>query len=72
MRKRYGRLLLKAVIHELKNMGFEEIFLWVLEDNHRARRFYEKSGFRKSSQYIEDCIGGKRLKEVQYCYGLLG
>lgn len=71
MGKRYGRLLLNAVIHELKNMGFEEIFLWVLEDNHRARKFYEKSGFRKSNQYIEDCIGGKRLKEVQYCYELL-
>lgn len=42
MGKGYGRLLLQAVISELKKMGFDKVFLWVLEENRNARYFYEK------------------------------
>lgn len=45
MGKGYGRLLLQAVVSELKKMGFDKVFLWVLEENHNARHFYEKCGF---------------------------
>ena len=30
----------------LKDEGYERVSLWVLEKNERARRFYEKFGFR--------------------------
>ena len=66
--KGYGKLLLNAVIGELKNLSFQKVFLWVLEDNHRARHFYEKFGFRQSNHNMEICIGGKNLNEVQYCF----
>lgn len=62
--KGYGYRLLSKVVNELKNQGFEEVFLWVLEDNHRARKFYEKFGFLCTGDYIEDSIGGKELREV--------
>lgn len=65
--KGYGKLLLGAVVGELEQLGFDEIFLWVLEDNLRARKFYEKAGFTPSGNYLEDCIGGKELREMQYC-----
>lgn len=65
--KGYGKLLLDAVIGELKQLGFDEIFLWVLEDNLRARKFYEKVGFTFSGNYLNDNIGGKELREMQYC-----
>lgn len=68
MGKGYGKLLLDAVIEGLKQMGFHDVFLWVLEENGNARRFYEKFGFWKSGRYMENNIGGKRLREVQYCY----
>lgn len=68
MGKGYGRQLIEKVINELKAMGFETIFLWVLEDNYRARHFYEKCGFKNSGKYYDDNIGGKQLRELQYVY----
>ena len=64
--KGYGRLLLNKCIEELKECGFSKILLWVLEDNHRARSFYEKNGFICSQVFLEDNIGGKDLREVLY------
>ena len=68
MRKGYGRLLLQAVVGELKKMGFDKVFLWVLEENRNARYFYEKCGFTQTERCLSSDIGGKELKEVQYCY----
>lgn len=49
--------MLDFAVNELKSMGHKEIFLWVLEENNKARRCYEKHGFRFD--------GTKR--EVTYC-----
>jgi len=68
MGKGYGSKLLDAVMSELKNQGFTEVFLWVLEENSIARRFYEKYGFQCSYDYLDDNIGGKDLREVRYVY----
>ncbi len=70
MGKGYGTSLLKKAVEELKAMGFKTIFLWVLEENHRARLFYEKFGFKFSGKYLENNIGGKQLRELQYVYNL--
>ena len=64
--KGYGRLLFNKCVEELKRCGFEKVLLWVLEDNHRARHFYEKNGFIYSGTFMEDNIGGKNLREVLY------
>lgn len=64
--KGYGRLLLNKCIEELKQCGFSKVLLWVLEDNHRARKFYEKNGFICSKIFIDDNIGGKDVREVLY------
>lgn len=64
----YGRLLLQTVVEELKKMGFDKVFLWVLEENRNARDFYEKCGFVQTERCLFSDIGGKKLKEVQYCY----
>ena len=32
-------------LQRLKNMGYRSAVVWVLEENRRARRFYEKYGF---------------------------
>lgn len=62
----YGRLLLNKCVEELKRSGFNKVLLWVLEDNHRARKFYEKYGFICSEEFMDDNIGGKDLREVLY------
>ncbi len=64
--KGYGSCLLNSCIDELNKIGFNKILLWVLEENHRARAFYEKNGFICSGDYLTDNIGGKDLKEVMY------
>ncbi len=43
----YGRTLLDHVLAELRDRGFEAVTLWVLEENWKARRFYEKHGFHR-------------------------
>jgi len=68
MGKGYGKILLESVVLELKKRGFENIFLWVLEENRRARHFYEKFGFLPTGDFLEDSIGGKDLREVRYIY----
>ena len=40
----------------------------LLEENSRARRFYEKNGFTCSGEFMNDTIGGKELREVMYTY----
>ena len=66
--KGYGASLLEKCVEELKNLGFDRILLWVLEENSRARSFYERNGFTCSGEYMNDTIGGKELKEVMYTY----
>ena len=38
----------------------------VLEENRRARDFYEKAGFFSAGNFMEDEIGGRPLREVLY------
>ena len=39
-----GRRLLDAARDGLRAAGFPDMRLWVLEENHQARRFYERMG----------------------------
>jgi GNAT superfamily N-acetyltransferase len=49
----------------LRERGFSSVALWVLEDNARARRFYEKCGF--SPDGAKKTVNlGKELTEVRY------
>jgi GNAT superfamily N-acetyltransferase len=41
----YGAALGEATLERLGQRGFAAAVLWVLQDNQRARRFYEKIGF---------------------------
>ena len=43
--KGYGREMMDFSIAELMRRGHNEAYLWVLEENARARQFYEKCGF---------------------------
>ena len=47
-------------------MGYEEVFLWVLEENINARKFYESQGFTRADGEMETAPGGRTLKEIRY------
>ena len=66
--KGYGNKLLKTALDELKKMGFNDVFLWVLEENHQARSFYEKNGFIYNGDRSVIKLGGKELTEVRYIF----
>ncbi|MCI8361193.1 MAG: GNAT family N-acetyltransferase [Clostridiales bacterium] len=65
MGKGYGKILLERVVMELKKLGYTQIFLWVLEENGRARRFYERFGFTQTDDRLDDNIGGESLREIR-------
>lgn len=62
-----GKPLLEAAVSALVAQGYWNIFLWVLEENWRARAFYKKMSFQLSGACRTDVIGGKTVREVAYC-----
>ena len=64
--KGYGKPLFECAVNSLRERGFDNVFLWVLEENVRAQRFYEKNGFNKAEDTMNMNIGGKDLIEVRY------
>ena len=66
-----GRDLMRRVLEETRAGGYPRIILWVLEQNARARQFYERSGFRLDGRsYRPDWLGG--VTEVCYARDLDG
>lgn len=44
----------------------QDVVLWVFDENPRARRFYERLGFRTDGTVKTETIGGAELREVRY------
>lgn len=64
--KGIGKALLTAVIEALLTLEYHDVFLWVLEENEHARQFYEREGFKCSGKFLNDNIGGRPIREVEY------
>ena len=61
----HGRRLVEAVVAGLRELGLEDMIVWVLRDNAGARRFYERLG----GVYVREqpiTIGSTLLQEVSY------
>lgn len=61
-----GPALMRAAVGTLRDAGYGEAILWVLDDNPRARRFYEREGWgldagRKEAEFL-----GVPVAEVRY------
>ncbi len=64
-RKGIGLKLTMAIARWLMDTGVESMAVWVLADNHTARRFYEALG-AEYCQEREVKVGGADLAEVAY------
>lgn len=64
--KGYGKQAMDWIKKEIKSRGYDNISLWVLEENNRARGFYEKSGFMADSKIKPS--GLSDTKEVRYMF----
>ena len=64
--KGYGSEMVKYVLNDLRQAQYRSVILWVFEANTRARRFYEKHGFKLTEQ--TNSFNG--VTEVMYEKGL--
>lgn len=65
--RRAGWMLWGAADDSLREQGYDGVVLWVLEENARARRFYERVGFvldPKARKAVER--EGAHIPEVRY------
>ena len=59
-----GPALMASALEELR--GFPSAMLWVLEDNPRARRFYEREGWLVDGGRRDEAFLGVTVPEVRY------
>jgi GNAT superfamily N-acetyltransferase len=60
-----GRALVERAEEQLR-AGYTEVTLWVLEDNPRARSFYERAGWSVDGGRKAEARWGVRAPEVRY------
>jgi GNAT superfamily N-acetyltransferase len=67
-----GRRLIEAARTGLADAGFADMRLWVLADNARARRFYERAGLAPdgATDYYTPGTTEVQLPEVRYATAL--
>ena len=65
-----GRALMAAALEALRASGFATASLWVLEDNPRARRFYEREGWTPDGGRRGEELLGVAITEVRYRFTL--
>lgn len=64
-RQGLGRTLMEQVFAHLVQRGFRSAGLWVLQENHPARCFYEALG-GKAGPEQDLALGGSSFKEIAY------
>ena len=65
-----GRRLMEDALDDLRAAGFGRATLWVLEANARARRFYEREGWRWDGTSSDHQIQCDRQPIVRYAAAL--
>lgn len=61
-----GRALLDELTGRAVAAGFPRMLLWVLKENARARRFYERAGFAPDGAEEPFDVEGVTIPEVRY------
>lgn len=61
-----GKLMLDEVLRHFKAQPVSEVTLWVIEGNHRARRFYEIAGFRADGLKKTEVKLGSSVALIRY------
>lgn len=64
--KGQGSAMFRAVCDRAKEQGYPGLYVWTLEDNTRAKAFYERMGMSPTGEAREFEIAGSYLPEVKY------
>ena len=65
----HGRAVHDAALTELREAGYEEVTLWVLAGNERARAFYARQGWHLDpgpGGLKHDQVAGATVQEIRY------
>lgn len=65
--KGFAKPLMDTAMADL-GRTFRNVYIWVLKENIRARRFYEKNHFRWNNDEEESELQGEKLTHVRYVY----
>jgi ribosomal protein S18 acetylase RimI-like enzyme len=65
----YGKQLMNYAINRLRELSCRTVTLWVMEENNRARRFYERYGFVLDGSKKELNLG-KPFVIVRYAFSI--
>ena len=63
-----GRAMLSRAMDTLREDGYAQASLWVLETNTGAHRFYEAAGWGRAAEVRDDVLDGFAVREVRYRY----
>lgn len=67
--KGFGTALLENSVSWLNGQNFDRVYLWALDSNTRARRFYEHRGFSETSDTLQCDIAGITVTDIRYVRG---
>lgn len=61
-----GSRLLNAAIASLREDGYPQVYLWAIDGNERADRFYRKHGFFRTEDKVKYRIGLQDVADIRY------
>ncbi|MFJ9241313.1 GNAT family N-acetyltransferase [Streptomyces sp. NPDC101776] len=61
-----GRALMREALRRCAALGHDRVLLWVVRGNSRARRFYERAGFRADGLEEPYEVAGVLVPELRY------
>jgi ribosomal protein S18 acetylase RimI-like enzyme len=64
--KGMGKRLMSNALARLASAGYNQVTLWVLATNHRARRFYASGGWIEDGALKRDDSQGFPIEDVRY------
>ncbi|MCK5758314.1 MAG: GNAT family N-acetyltransferase [Clostridiales bacterium] len=60
-----AKLAVDLILSDIKADGYKRVILWAMEENLRARRFYEKYGFSKTGEIL-DAELGRPIRDIMF------
>jgi GNAT superfamily N-acetyltransferase len=63
-----GHQLMAAVADQILKLNRTRLHLWAFEQNHAARRFYERLGGVITTSHVESAPDGREVNAVRYCW----
>ena len=66
MRRGIGTALMQRALEAMRADGYSRFYLWAIEGNSAADRFYHKLGFHLTEEAVDYKIGGGDVRDIRY------